>query len=225
MNVNQPELSLPLPRGVTEGQKFNSLTIVQRVSNDSHKRIRLLCRCECGQERIARLADLRSGHTKSCGCLKAKNLRHRFGKVQLVQFCGHLIPLGTAEGTRNITASTVWMVGCVFCPRIISATTRQLRSGKRHCPCLEKTYSSWRNAIQRTTNKNHEQYATNYKDVSMCESWRRNFSQFVQDMGRRPEGKSLDRWPNPKGNYEPGNCRWATPEEQAENRDMPRKQP
>jgi hypothetical protein len=39
-------------------------------------------------------------------------------------------------------------------------------------------------------------------------------------MGERPEGKTLDRWPNRKGNYEPGNCRWATTREQLLNRDF-----
>jgi hypothetical protein len=57
----------------------------------------------------------------------------------------------------------------------------------------------------------------NYEDVTVCERWR-SFENFLADMGERPPGRSIDRWPNPAGNYEPGNCRWATHREQSLNK-------
>jgi hypothetical protein len=55
------------------------------------------------------------------------------------------------------------------------------------------------------------------RGVSVCVRWQK-FENFLTDMGERPAGKSIDRYPNKDGNYEPGNCRWATPKEQAANR-------
>lgn len=79
------------------------------------------------------------------------------------------------------------------------------------------TYQSWMAMKTRCTNPNRDN-ADRYFEagVQICDRWM-TFENFLADMGERPPGFTLDRWPNKKGNYEPGNCRWASPTDQARN--------
>lgn len=69
----------------------------------------------------------------------------------------------------------------------------------------------------RVTYPKHPAYK-NYggRGIKCCPQWE-TFKGFLADMGERPAGKTLDRFPNNNGDYERGNCRWATPKEQARN--------
>lgn len=82
-----------------------------------------------------------------------------------------------------------------------------------------KTYLSWMAMKQRCLNPHAEKFpAYGGRGITICGRWMK-FENFLADMGERPDGKTLDRFPNPKGDYEPGNCRWATAKEQAQNSD------
>jgi hypothetical protein len=88
-----------------------------------------------------------------------------------------------------------------------------------NCPRGSRTseYSSWYSMVSRCRYKTHKA-AAHYVDrgIQVCERWQK-FENFLADMGPKPgKGYSLERCDN-DGNYEPGNCRWATQQEQLNN--------
>ena len=108
-----------------------------------------------------------------------------------------------------------------------------LKGRSRSCGCLQREsvaarltthglstdplYEIWEAIIQRCTNPNNKKWADyGGRGITVCERWR-DFEAFRADMAPRPEGLTVDRI-DVNGNYEPGNCRWATYSEQNSNR-------
>lgn len=83
-------------------------------------------------------------------------------------------------------------------------------------------YVTWHGMRQRCLNQKNSNYRRyGGRGITICERWLADFWAFVADMGERPEGTTIDRHPNKDGNYEPGNCRWATADEQCANKNGP----
>lgn len=80
-------------------------------------------------------------------------------------------------------------------------------------------YRCWIHMLSRCENpKSHIYKYYGGKGVTVCKAWH-SFTNFLADMGKRPSSAhSLDRFPNNNGNYEPGNCRWATRTQQQQNK-------
>lgn len=104
------------------------------------------------------------------------------------------------------------------CFRLQNVKTVNLVHGHTVSRKPSPTYYSWSAMLIRCRYKTHKQWKDyGGRGISVCRRWL-SFSRFLADMGPRPRGKTLDRYPNPDGNYEPKNCRWATRKQQANNR-------
>lgn len=116
-------------------------------------------------------------------------------------------------GQEKVTSSRLLRIGGVK-----SCGCWRRERFTRHGMSAHPLYGTWTAIIDRCTNEKRDAYK-NYggRGIKICDEWRHDFPAFLEYVGERPEGCTLDRINN-DGNYEPGNVRWANRKTQGSNK-------
>lgn len=218
------------------GQRIGRLVVLGKDKCNSRGRAMWECRCDCGKEIIVRGDALRSGKTKSCGCLQRErtSLVSKARTTDLTgQKFGRLLVLERAE---NSGRRVMWCCLC-DCGKETIVRADHLRSGAiQSCGCLQREasrnnllihggtgtrlFTIWRSMHSRCYQRSHKQYKDyGGRGITICDEWLHDFAAFQKWASSHgyQDDLTIDRIDNDKG-YSPENCRWVTMAEQNRNK-------
>ena len=204
------------------GKKFGRWAVISSSINKAGASV-ALCKCDCGVERAVLQASLLAGRSKSCGCWKHDKRQdltgQRFGRLLVLAYVGDYKYLCRCDCGKEKNVNGYILVradgkGTTSCGcyqqecRIINNTTHDMTG--------TGAYRSYSSAIQRCRNPKRRQWK--WYGGRGIEFRFKSFEEFFAELGPRPKGMTLDRYPNPDGHYEHGNVRWASWNQQAHNK-------
>lgn len=168
---------------------------------------------ETGREIMAKIIDLTG---QKIGRLTVVERGPNTGQGRAQWLCRCACGSEKLVKAENLSGGHTKSCGCLGNEqRRMNANSRSLTPKERK---LSPTKRTWEAMIRRCTDPkmpNFHKYGG--RGITVCDRWRHSFSDFIADMGEKPDGMSLDRVDN-QGHYTAENCRWATPEEQSNNR-------
>ena len=212
------------------GTKFGRLTVLG-PSFRKNNRTYCLCVCECGTQKEIQEFLLKIGNTLSCGCLRREKIAIANNRPKPdrppIKLIGKKFSRLTLISYFKVGRRYCWLCNC-DCGTTITADQSNIVSGNtKSCGCYriaprlrdinKAEYSTWKSIRRRCLSPNDP--AFHYygaRGIKICQRWR-SFRTFLEDMRPRPPGTWIERTDN-DGDYDPGNCRWATPAEQSKNK-------
>lgn len=145
-----------------KGQRFNRLIAIKPLPKDPNikdRSIKWLCECDCGNEIAVSGSNLRTGHTKSCGCLQKETTHNRIKDISNKKY-GLLTAVEIDKERSKKKAHTYWQCKCE-CGSIISVALPSLERGlTKSCGCLKQSYGTL--LIDKILNENNIPFKKEY---------------------------------------------------------------
>jgi hypothetical protein len=222
------------------GLQFGRLSVFKEAGHDANGKRLWLCHCICGASTKVRSGALMAGKVNSCGCSRAaQDLKgKRFSRLLVIRKRGHSkygrqlwqcrcdCGRSTIVADNSLISGTTRSCGCLQREAIYRTALAHNHEGhnRSHNLSTHPLYYIWHNMMARCYNPAHpgfRYWGGARPPVKVYQRWHK-LENFITDIvvmiGLPSRGKSIDRWPDPAGDYCPGNVRWATPTQQANNK-------